>query len=991
MFAITLFVSAFLLFLVQPMIGKLILPRLGGTPQVWNTCMVFFQAALLAGYAYTHTISTRFSLRRQLMLHGALLFLPLALLIAKALGTENHNPFSVAEFLPPPGANPIPYTLFQLLILVGLPFFVVSTSAPLLQKWFANTGHPAAKDPYFLYGASNLGSLLALQAYPFGLEPNTLLSMQGIIWAVGYALLVVLVLICAGMVWNSPPAVRLALPGGEPAPRAPIDSPPPPAFEAAGEAPPTPAPASAAAQATAIKKAPRHPGRPSPQVEPAPSPTPHFSDDLTTWRKLRWVGLGAVPTSLMLGITTHITTDLSPIPLIWLVPLTLYLLSFILVFSRWPVVWTGQPHTVFLYLHPAALALMIFVDIYGTPQHALVALVIFLSLGFFWTAMVCHGELARDRPSTRHLTEFYLWMSVGGVVGGIFNGLLAPILFPRVWEFPVALACAGLLRPTMKESGWADDLVSDFMNKPIAAPPPPKKGKHQPHQHRIAKPEDNPSFHRMLDVVLPAALLVVLLLLAFAFPGQLEKLSGGQSGLMYFFMFGVPLIICCFFYGRPLRFGLGIAAVLVVHTAYTGEGRGTIFSGRSYFGVIRVTQSAKELPTTGGGTKLHLYTQLLHGTTDHGMNFKKPADPKLAGNPLEDYSRLATTYYHRLGPAGRGMEKFNWFPGPENTYWADARMPASLIAMGAVDASYFLTVNAGSLPVALLADLWSEPPYATIGLGTGTMASYARPYQHCHFYEIDNLIRRLSLPSGGLENYFSLEKMPREGKAYFTYLQEGLRRGAQVQVLMGDARLRMDQPYKNYYEAPLLGGGPDNFYHLMVVDAFSSDAIPVHLITKQAIQMYFKKLTRDGVLCVHTSNRHVDLVKVVADVTDSIKFFEDGPHKRIVYSDSRDPEDRKIIERQGSSAEMKLVCKRGHDQAPGGREAGHYTSEWVMVARDSKYLEHLTAPPGYQEKLDAEAQRIRIANEPYWTDPTPSLTGRFVWTDDYSNLIAVLR
>jgi hypothetical protein len=317
------------------------------------------------------------------------------------------------------------------------------------------------------------------------------------------------------------------------------------------------------------------------------------------------------------------------------------------------------------------------------------------------------------------------------------------------------------------------------------------------------------------------------------------------------------------------------------------------------------------------------------------------------------------------------MEKFNWFPGPQNTYWADARMPASLIGMGALNA------GALNLPMEHLVDLWSEPPYATIGLGTGTMASYARPYHHCHFYEIDNLIRRLSLPVGGLENYFALEKMPREGKAYFTYLQESLRRGANLQVLMGDARLRMAQPYKNYYEDPLRGGGPEYFYHLMVVDAFSSDAIPVHLITKQAIQMYFKKLRPDGVLCVHTSNRHVDLVKVVADVTDSIRFNEgEGPNREIIYADN---------------GEKKLVCKRGHDQAPGGREAGHYTSEWVMVARDSKYLDHLTDPPGYMEKLEREAARDRIRVEPYWTDPSPSLTGRFVWTDDYSNLIAVLR
>jgi hypothetical protein len=549
----------------------------------------------------------------------------------------------------------------------------------------------------------------------------------------------------------------------------------------------------------------------------------------------------------------------------------------------------------------------------------------------------------------------------------------------------------------LKDSGWTDDLAGDLMNKPTAPPAPVKKGgKHQHAAQRIVKAEVNPSFHLTLDVALPVALLILLVFSAFVFPKQLEKISSNQLGLMYFFMFGIPLIISCFYYGRPLRYGLAIGAVVLVHTMYTSEGRGTIFSARSYFGVIKVTQSGRDLPASDGGVKFHVFTQLLHGTTDHGMNFKKPTDPKLVGNPLEDYSRLATTYYHRLGPVGRGMEKFNWFqgannmstfhwfPGAENTYWADARMPASLVAMGALTAG-----GVNNLPTDQLADLWSEPPYATIGLGTGTMASYARLYQHCHFYEIDNLIRKLSLPVGGLENYFALEKMPRESRA-FTYLQEALRRGANVQVLMGDARLRMAQPYKNYYQETLSGGGPEDFYHLMVVDAFSSDAIPVHLITKQAIQMYFRKLRPEGVLCVHTSNRHVDLVKVVADVINDIKFFEVG--NRLVYSDSQDPEDRKLIEeaRKEGAVEKTLACKRGHDQAPGAgaRDSGHYTSEWVMVTRDAKYMDHLTEPPGYTQLLEHE-ERMRV--EPYWTDPQPTLTGRFVWTDDYSNLIGVLR
>src|SRR5262249_32538854 len=171
-FAVTLFVSAFLLFLVQPMIGKIILPNLGGTPQVWNTCMVFFQTALLAGYAYTHTVSTRLKLRPQMLIHGMVLLLPLLLLLTGSFHMRLH------DWIPPAGVNPILQTLIMLTAVVGLPFFVVSTSAPLLQKWFVHTGHHTAQDPYFLYGASNLGSMLSLLLYPFLVEPALTLSEQ---------------------------------------------------------------------------------------------------------------------------------------------------------------------------------------------------------------------------------------------------------------------------------------------------------------------------------------------------------------------------------------------------------------------------------------------------------------------------------------------------------------------------------------------------------------------------------------------------------------------------------------------------------------------------------------------------------------------------------------------------------------------------------------------------------------------------------------------
>jgi hypothetical protein len=947
-FAVTLFVSAFLLFLVQPMIGKTILPRLGGAPQVWNTCMVFFQMALLAGYAYTHTVSTRLKLRQQLILHSLLLLLPLAILLPWGpfnIGFEVANQSRVegplGVWIPPPGSNPIISTLTLLTVVVGLPFFVVATSAPLLQKWFSTTGHPAAKDPYFLYGASNLGSLLALIAYPVLIEPwvrlrgvdvdgagETVLFSQPWIWTVGYIILVGLFMGCVAMVWKTPATVKLAgshAVAEEPAVKQEIKA--ETAIKAA-------APAMAGAgRSTAIKKGGKQqktlarPVRKEPVPPPAAVEETQRLRELTPLRRFRWVMLAAVPVSFMLGVTTYITTDLSPIPLFWLVPLTLYLLSFILVFSRWPVVWTGQPHAVMVMVQPVTIAVLV---AFLASHAASITFIIGVNiLAFFATTMVCHGELAKDRPETKHLTEFYLWMSVGGMLGGMFNALVAPLLFKYVWEFSLAIFAACLVRPTLKEGGWLDTWFANTFSKPTpghaAARPGPGKSVRRPHA------EETPQQHYMIDVALALAVLALTALLVFAgrdLDGRnmLAQMLGNYVGGT-FLAFAIPLAIACCFWGRPLRFGLAVGGVLLVYSL-AEQRTGQIFADRSYFGILRVVQGQK----SGGHGP---YTNLMHATTDHGMNFRMPGKPDKwdsMNGPARtdwlvdnDFSRLATTYYHQYGPAGRVMEKFNWFNKDKlNNYSSDARIVASMVGIG-------------DDPLGQLVNLWSEPPYATIGLGTGTMASYARPYQTMHFYEIDNHIKRLSEVV-----------MAPDGRPCFTYVKDAKDRGAHVSILMGDARLKMAQPYVDAEGEK--GGGPENFYHMMVVDAFSSDAIPVHLITKEAMQMYFKHLTEKGILCVHTSNRHVDLVPVVGDVAASLGY----------------------------------AAMRGHDNAGNSKEKqdiehakGRYTSEWVMVARKPEYLDFLRPPPGYE------------GNEQYWQ--APRVDGTHVWTDDFSNVIRSLR
>ena len=611
------------------------------------------------------------------------------------------------------------------------------------------------------------------------------------------------------------------------------------------------------------------------------------------------------------------------------------------------------------------------------------ALVAFFQVtAFFLTALVCHGELAKDRPSVRHLTEFYLMMSVGGMIGGMFNGLIAPVVpIPYVWEFSLAVVCACLFRPVMRDAGWTDEYVAGMIDEKKAPAPVPaaKIGKVQPKPVPLAHASvgATPKLARTMDFVLPAALCLLLLLLSMLFGESVyPKRGNGEQNpitreLYAFLLLGVPLAIAGFWYARPLRLGLGVAAIILFHGMMVGDTY--LFGDRSYYGIIRVRKGDGAQVGKPGAS----YHSLMHGNIDHGMNFRRPGldvaptretyeSGELRtsdwGKKDKDYSRLASTYYHRYGPVGVIMERWNW----SNAYWnwgqnewhADARMPASLIGLALSDGQFGAVLPGASAMV----HTWSEPPLATVGLGTGTMASYARPYQSIHFYEIDNHVKKLSLPES------------KKGKVYFTYLLDAEARGADVQVYLGDAYQRMRLDYYNVNDKgaatgkSIPPGGPDNYYKMMVVDAFSSDAIPTHLLTKEAFEMYFRKLAPDGILCVHTSNRYVDLPKVVVDTANALGF----------------------------------VARRGHDNSPfksGGERTEHYTSEWVMVAREPKLLQPYLVEPRVGNKLYRQAmteynqrqakQGFGSSPVAYWDDPPVS--GRYIWTLDHSNLFNVLR
>ncbi|HUG61419.1 MAG TPA: fused MFS/spermidine synthase [Methylomirabilota bacterium] len=375
-FTATLFFSAFLLFAIQPMFAKVVLPKLGGSASVWSIAMVFFQAMLLAGYGYAHWLTSRFSLRGAVIAHVATLTV-----CAMAL------PIGIPDgWGGPPQSGAAFWLIGLFLVSVGLPFFAVSVNGPLLQAWFSRTGDGGAqKDPYFLYGASNIGSFAALLGYPLVIETQFGAAAQTAGWSMGFHALMALVAGCGLL------AIRFA--------------------------------ANPAA-------APRRLGVADAQAPPS------------LRRRLHWIGLAFVPSALLVAVTAHISTDIAAAPFLWVAPLALFLLTFVITFQQRP--WLA--HARMLALQPVALVALLLVIGTGHAVPMPVAVAVHLA-AFFVNAMVCHGELVRLRPPRAHLTEFYLWMSFGGVLGGAFSGLLAPAIFSTVLEYPLMILAALACRP----------------------------------------------------------------------------------------------------------------------------------------------------------------------------------------------------------------------------------------------------------------------------------------------------------------------------------------------------------------------------------------------------------------------------------------------------------------------------------------------------------------------------------------------------------------
>jgi hypothetical protein len=791
LFSATIFVSAALLFLIEPMFAKFVLPSFGGTPAVWTGSMMFFQAALLTSYLYVHATTMWLGARRQAILHLVVVALPLLLFVLS-------GPIDVPakQWAPSAGSNPLFSLLGLLAVAIGLPFFAVSATNPLIQRWLADTDHPSAKDPYFLYRASNLGSVIGLLGYPLVVERELKLVSQGWMWTLGYGLLVVLVFASAVMLWRS-------------------------------------APASVAERAEELEPLAGDPASGGGSLQSADlslgwgGPT---TGAPTLLRRLRWIGLTFVPSSLMLGVTSFITTDLAPVPLLWVVPLSLYLFSFVMVFSpsqRMPALI----HKVMVALMPITMAVLVVTMLIGIRD----PLWLFVGLhlvGFFVVAIVLHGEVARDRPPARYLTEFYLWVAVGGVLGGVFNALIAPVAFKTVAEYPLAIVLACLFLPGVI-------LPRMLRNESAQERSPGEESNDDEEQHQEARgggssvrPASRLSWLTLaLDVVLPLAVGLALVALGWTIK-QGTFASIAESHTVWWVFLSLAAGVCLWFaYSsrRPIRFGLGIAALIVAANFIAGT-TNLLYADRSFFGVY----------TVKGNEASHT---LVFGNTTHGTQIFGTTPP------------VPTSYYHRTGPVGQLFD-------------------------------------------ALPDEVTSRP--AVIGLGTGTMACYNKPGQQLTFYEIDPLVERIA-----------------RNTKLFTYLRDC---PGETNVVLGDARLS-------------LANAPDKGYGVIVTDAFSSDAIPVHLMTREAIDLYFQKLQSDGVLAMHISNRHLDLEPVLGNVAQ----------------------------------DAGLACRAQFDGETQG-EPGKFPSNWVVMARQEDDLANL-------------------ANKGRW-QPCRTYPAWGVWTDDFSNLIS---
>ena len=682
-YSITSFLSAFLLFQVQLIVGKYILPWFGGSATVWTTSLLVFQILLLGGYVYSHLVCLRLPQKVQVRLHLGILGLALLLVVALSLTWPSAVTPGIS-WRPGSSNNPVRDVAVIILLSAGLPFFVLSTTAPLLQHWFARLGNDARA--YRLYSVSNLGSMLGLLSFPFLLEPALRMRTQGILWSVLFCLFAAG---CGRCAW-------MALHASEPD-----------------------------------------------EFEGRAGFSPKGQSSLTV--RLLWFLLPACASALLLATTNMLCQEVISLPLLWVVPLALYLLSFILCFDhpRW------YKRVVF---HPL-LALGIFVVLLAMKYAFRTTQVIMLPLLLFAVCMICHGELVRLKPGVQHLTSFYLSISAGGAVGGIFVAVVAPRMFTFFTEFQISLAasvvlllCCLILDPEswlFQLGFWLPaSIAGGAMLAAYAA-------------GRWIAP-----LPQILDDIrfYPIALLISALVLLGAYVQRTPRAGRKRD----------------FRFVQVLVFVLATLSMVLLYQS-TRPDSALYQSKRNFYGALRVYELAQ------GGKAL------FHGHTLHGAQLNPPND------------RLPMAYY---GPdSGIGVFLRNH---PKRSVGAGMRV-------------------------------------GVVGLGAGTLAVYGQAGDYFRYYEINPDVIDLSTVAPPV----------------FTYVRDS---AALVDIRQGDARLLL--------ESEAARGQAQNF-DVLVLDAFSGDAVPVHLLTREAFDCYWQHLNPgDGVIAVHVSSRHIDLLPVLEGLTE---------------------------------------------------------------------------------------------------------------------------
>ncbi|MDE3197397.1 MAG: fused MFS/spermidine synthase [Acidobacteriota bacterium] len=746
-FASTILLSAFLLFQVQPLIAKLILPWFGGSAAVWTSCMLFFQIALLGGYAYAHWLNGQPGSRQSLIHIGllAVSFLSLPIL---------PSPW----WKPASSEDPLLRILGLLTATVGLPYFLLSSTSPLLQSWYSRSKGGAM--PYRFFALSNFGSMVGLLAYPVLVEPELTGRQQAWTWSIAYG---VFALICAAVAFRS-----------------------------------------------------REAHLETERIASDPGPAPSWGE------RMLWMALAACASALLLAVTNHLTQNVAAIPFLWVLPLSLYLLSFILCFDsdRWYKRW------LFARLGVVALLGLAYAISEESTINDLKLAVGFFSVALFVLFMVCHGELARRRPSPAYVTSFYLMVSVGGAIGGLLIAFAAPYLFNALYDLPVVVSLTSfvLLYLLWRERGTGPEKTSDkFLDEPYDKPIVFALviGLFGYVGWRFAAGKFlggiaflNASYDTTVLLSLTGALALYLL----------WRTRGSMDDSLI--VFAIAAGLAC-----------GITGFLARDT-WKSIGHSRVLA-RNFYGALVVYDS----PTDGDMGPVRV---LRHGTIDHGEQFLWPQN-----------RRFPTTYYARQSGVGLAIQTLQR-EGPMNV--------------------------------------------GVIGLGAGTLASYARPVDHYTIYDINPLVLKIA-------------------QTQFTFLTDCF---APHEVLLGDARLTMERDSTTHH------------FDLLAVDAFSGDAIPVHLLTREAFALYWRHLKTDGVLAVHVSNRYLSLGPVVA-----LGGQEDGKTARMV---SFETDDRSATEETDS--------------------------DWVLVSSRRGFFD--------QPELKA-AKNI------------DSIPGLRMWTDDYSNLYKILR